>query len=377
MKRFSIILLILGVFGANGFAQKQTDGDVLIEAGGNLNSIGPNFILPNLRARYFLSPTLGLRADFSFNNANITQNFIAAPDSVNIKGDYVTKISSFGIGLGVEKHWNGNSRFSPFWGGSLGFRTGKIGLTGTNAIDSGYVANHNETFDFNFSGITIAPFIGADYWINQSFYVGMELNLAYGMFKTGDATSISDGVKEIFPGGSVNGFGQGITPFIRVGYNLTGKNAGAMVDMDSDNDGVPDKDDKCPNTPKGVKVTKSGCSEVAETVMILAKNIYFETDSDVLKAESYESLDKVVKIMNDYPKSTLDIQGYTDNTGGADHNLDLSKRRAASVKAYLEGKGIAASRMTSNGFGEANPVATNNTAEGRALNRRVELHLTL
>jgi len=84
-------------------------------------------------------------------------------------------------------------------------------------------------------------------------------------------------------------------------------------------------------------------------------------------------LDRLAETMKEYPTVTIDIKGYTDATGNDGINIPLSKRRAKSVKTYLEKKGIAATRITSEGYGSANPIATNNTKEGRAKNRRVEI----
>lgn len=153
------------------------------------------------------------------------------------------------------------------------------------------------------------------------------------------------------------------------GLNFGGK------EKDSDKDGVADDLDKCPNTPKGMKVGADGCPEIMREIQSLAKNIYFETASDVLKVESYESLDKVAAILVGNPNANLSIEGHTDSQGDDAMNLDLSKRRAQSVLNYLSGKGADVSHLKAQGFGETKPVADNGTAEGRALNRRVELLL--
>jgi outer membrane protein OmpA-like peptidoglycan-associated protein len=82
----------------------------------------------------------------------------------------------------------------------------------------------------------------------------------------------------------------------------------------------------------------------------------------------------VVKLLKAHPDLEVEIQGHTDSTGSADHNLDLSRRRADTVKAYLQLYGISAGRLKTTGLGESRPVGDNATEEGRALNRRVELH---
>ena len=161
----------------------------------------------------------------------------------------------------------------------------------------------------------------------------------------------------------------------QIGMNFGLNFGGGDKDGDSDGDGVADSKDQCPGTPKGMTVDENGCPAVIKEVQMLAKNIYFETASDVIKSESHASLDKIATIMANYPGARLQIEGHTDNTGDDAMNLDLSKRRAAAVVSYLTAKGVAASRLSSEGYGETRPVADNGTDEGRALNRRVEMLL--
>jgi outer membrane protein OmpA-like peptidoglycan-associated protein len=106
------------------------------------------------------------------------------------------------------------------------------------------------------------------------------------------------------------------------------------------------------------------------------RGIQFESDRDMIKAVSYPILDNVVNVMRNNPHYRLEIIGHTDSTGDESHNLDLSQRRAKAVKEYLVGRGIDPSRIRSNGYGSSRPVATNNTSEGRALNRRVEFKVS-
>ncbi|MCX6270560.1 MAG: OmpA family protein [Bacteroidetes bacterium] len=146
---------------------------------------------------------------------------------------------------------------------------------------------------------------------------------------------------------------------------------------DRDNDGIPDIDDKCPDVP-GIAANK-GCPEIKEeTRKVLAqalKGVQFETAKDVIKPPSFPILDNVVKVMQTNPEYILEINGHTDNQGDAAKNLDLSQRRANSVKVYLVKKGIAENRLIPTGFGQTVPVGDNKTAQGRAINRRVEFHI--
>lgn len=143
--------------------------------------------------------------------------------------------------------------------------------------------------------------------------------------------------------------------------------------VDTDGDGVADELDKCPSV-FGIAANK-GCPAISEEIkstLLNAANIQFATSSDVILKESFTNLDAVALIMESNPAYKLMLSGYTDNTGDATFNTELSKKRAAAAKTYLINKGVAASRITSDGFGAANPVAPNDTPEGRKKNRRVE-----
>ncbi len=106
---------------------------------------------------------------------------------------------------------------------------------------------------------------------------------------------------------------------------------------------------------------------------IILKNVFFDTKRTQLKPESIIELDNVVKLMNENPNIKVLITGYTDNVGKPADNLALSKGRAVAVVNYLLDKGIRNERLSFKGMGEENPIADNNSEEGRALNRRTEL----
>ena len=104
-------------------------------------------------------------------------------------------------------------------------------------------------------------------------------------------------------------------------------------------------------------------------------NVFFDFDKYNLRPESYVELDRVVKFLNDYPNIEIEMSAHTDSRGSDQYNFTLSDNRAKSVKEYILSKGIAASRIISQGYGETKPVATNDTDEGRQLNRRVEFKI--
>jgi OOP family OmpA-OmpF porin len=135
--------------------------------------------------------------------------------------------------------------------------------------------------------------------------------------------------------------------------------------MDSDGDGVYDDKDKCPGTPAGAEVDERGCW-VIRTVM-------FDFDKYNIKEEFYPRLNKVVEVLEKNPALKIEIEGHTDSMGRAKYNQALSERRAQAVKDYLVNKGISSDRLMPVGYGLTRPIASNDTDEGRAKNRRVQL----
>ena len=146
---------------------------------------------------------------------------------------------------------------------------------------------------------------------------------------------------------------------------------------DTDGDGVADQFDKCPGTPAGTAVDGSGCplpKMQADSVAGTATGyepIQFEFNSSVLKTESYPILDQLSSRLREN-NSKVTLKGYASSEGTAAYNMKLSKDRANSVKTYLVNSGVNASQVAARGYGEANPIASNDTEEGRIQNRRVE-----
>ncbi|MCY1497839.1 Outer membrane porin F [compost metagenome] len=146
----------------------------------------------------------------------------------------------------------------------------------------------------------------------------------------------------------------------------------AEVCADSDNDGVCDNVDKCPDTPANVTVDADGCPAVAETVRV-ELDVKFDFDKSVVKEESYGDIKNLADFMQQYPATTTTVEGHTDSVGTDAYNQKLSERRADAVKDVLVNQyGVGAERVDSVGYGESRPVADNATADGRAVNRRVE-----
>ena len=111
--------------------------------------------------------------------------------------------------------------------------------------------------------------------------------------------------------------------------------------------------------------------------MVLGENaVRFDTNKSTLTAAAKANLDKLVPVFQSYADTNLVIYGYTDSTGTVEHNQTLSEQRATSVKAYLASKGLNVSRFSITGMGISDPIATNDTPEGRSENRRVEFAIT-
>ena len=151
------------------------------------------------------------------------------------------------------------------------------------------------------------------------------------------------------------------------------KEVPAAPPPDGDGDGVPDALDKCPDTVAGAKVDPDGC--VRKEQVVVLPNIEFEYDKARLTGQGKAVLDTVVRFLKDQTEIQLDVWGHTDSKGADDYNQRLSQARAKAVVDYLVASGIDDARLTSAGFGESKPIADNDTDEGRARNRRVELHI--
>lgn len=148
---------------------------------------------------------------------------------------------------------------------------------------------------------------------------------------------------------------------------------------DRDGDGIPDKDDECPDVP-GTK-ENNGCPdeptvEVVKKLNDYSKKILFDLSKATIRDDSAEELEAIADVMEKYPNAEFHLAGFTDNTGSEAFNTKLSKDRAAAVKDWLVDKhDIDSDRLSSEGYGPKNPVATNSTEEGREQNRRVEIIL--
>ncbi|RLU00221.1 OmpA family protein [Ketobacter sp.] len=182
--------------------------------------------------------------------------------------------------------------------------------------------------------------------------------------------------KEVVVAAPVDSDGDGVTDDKD---QCPGTAAGVKVDatgcpLDSDGDGVTDDKDQCPNTEAGATVDEKGCVGKVQTVTVesIELKINFPTNSDVIQSQYDPELKKVADFLNKHTDLEVEIEGHTDSQGAAAYNKTLSQKRADSVKrALVKRFGVAEERITAVGYGEENPIATNDTADGRKQNRRV------
>ncbi|GAB1264497.1 OmpA family protein [Aurantivibrio infirmus] len=143
-------------------------------------------------------------------------------------------------------------------------------------------------------------------------------------------------------------------------------------ELDSDNDGVVNSADNCPDTSAGAKVDERGCYIILTETREIELEINFANNSAEIQPQYVPEIQEVANFMREYPLTKVVVEGHTDDRGAASYNQQLSERRAQAVAAVLVNQlRVASDRVSAIGKGEVSPIATNDTAEGRASNRRV------
>ncbi|WP_200842736.1 OmpA family protein [Zhongshania aliphaticivorans] len=252
-------------------------------------------------------------------------------------------------------------------------------LTPRLALDAGYRYSMSEDASFSTADTEIETEYSA-----QSLLVGLRYNFfdaQYGV-QDADGDGVSDemdecpgtprGVQVDSVGCPLDGDNDGVADYLDQCPNTP---AGAEVNavgcpIDSDNDGVVDADDACPNTMAGEAVMSNGC---AKDQAVILRGVNFELNSAKLTMNAETILNDVASTLASSPGFNVELQGHTDSSGSDSYNMNLSQNRAKSVKSYLVGSGVESNRLTATGYGEEQPIASNDTKAGRAENRRVEL----
>lgn len=144
---------------------------------------------------------------------------------------------------------------------------------------------------------------------------------------------------------------------------------------DSDGDGVVDGVDQCPNTLQGLEVDAVGCVKTDREQSVVLLGVTFDFNSDRLTANARDLLVRTADALKGQPDLEVELAGHTDSVGAGEYNRELSQRRADSVRNYLIDLGVAPDQMRATGYGETQPVRSNDTEEGRERNRRVEFNV--
>lgn len=202
------------------------------------------------------------------------------------------------------------------------------------------------------TGCAIDPYTGEEKVSNTAWGTGIGAGAGAA---TGAAIgAIAGGGKGAALGAAI-GAGVGATGGAGVGYYMDTQEKKLRLRLES----------------TGVRVQRTGDN----LQLIMPGNITFATDSDRLNRHFIPVLDSVAVILKEFKDTNIDVAGFTDSTGSAQYNQELSERRAASVANYLISAGVGHSRIQSRGFSERYPVASNNSAAGREQNRRVEINI--
>ena len=194
MKKTTLLLAALAL-GLTSSAQKPSEGNLLTEVNLSLKEWNNEFSLPSLRARYFITSDVAVRADLSLSGSNQT-NTVLENDGLNFtgkSGEQTVSNSGIGLRLGIEKHFAGNDKFSPFVVAAIGAGIGSYEEEWTNYTQDFdgagfYREGATAKADQSTSRFEVGVGIGADYWITNSFYMGLEFGLGYGKDKYGEGS---------------------------------------------------------------------------------------------------------------------------------------------------------------------------------------------
>lgn len=358
MKRNHLMAsLALGLVAATGVAQASNGwyieprvGGVFFDSGRNLDDT----LHAALGLGWYLTPNTALDLEFTHSDAEY-DNFSNM------------EMEMYGFGLGL-RHEFGEGNFRPHIGYGLGWLRDKY---------PSYMANGKQNEAFAKVGV------GASWWLSDNTAITGDVAYRYSFQGNGvESQPAADGRPVAIIDDKFGDF------VATVGLRYVfGRSQPAPVEppppppppppaephcseLDSDGDGVNDCDDRCPNTPAGTVVGPDGC-EIQVAVDL--RGVEFDFDRSTLRPESRQTLDEATEVLRQYPDIRVEVAGHTDSIGTEEYNQGLSERRAAAVYEYLVNNGIDASRLSSRGYGELQPIADNTSREGRQRNRRVEL----
>ncbi len=209
-------------------------------------------------------------------------------------------------------------------------------------------------------------------YITKTTILALVLSLTVGCNAVQNANNKQKGAVIGATGGAViggvigNNVGKGNTALGAIIGAVVGGAAGGYI-----GDRMDRQAERIEEEIPGAEVTRVG--EGINVTFTEDAGVYFDTNKSDVKGTSATTLDKLAGIFKEYPKSNILVEGHTDSAGPEDYNWNLSQQRAESVTSYLVGMGVDSGRFTTKWYGENQPKATNDTAEGKAQNRRVEL----
>jgi OOP family OmpA-OmpF porin len=242
-------------------------------------------------------------------------------------------------------------------------RSSRTGLSAYGRLGLGMLENEVTVVEYRrINDLHLLAGVGLEYGLNNGFAVRGEVTA-----HETDAKYAQLGLIYRFTGAGRSAPAETLSEVVAKDVEPVFAPAPKMP-SDTDADGVADLMDSCPTTRRGLPVKPDGCA-IFEGVI---EGINFETNSDLLTADSLIILEGVAETLAEYPDVRVTIEAHADNLGTATSNLQLSKRRAISVARYLVEKGILGSRLKPQAFGESVPRISNASKKGRAANRRVE-----
>jgi OOP family OmpA-OmpF porin len=312
--------------------------------------------------------------------------------TINLDNDRNTRNNDVFWGLGFGRFIGNNLSFDVEFDTFTGtWKDSQLAVPGST-YNKWKLKNVGGMFRYYISDAKVRPFIAAGMGSLRHANVsdtGTSLSMSLGAGLVGQFTKHLSGRLQVLyrtdndnsSQPSVRGYGDVIYT-VGLSYDFGGKAApppppppppppaAPPPNPDLDGDGVPNERDKCPNTRRGAVVDLDGCEVEA---VISLDGVHFDFDKATLTPIARGILDQAAALLDKNERVVVQVAGHTDSVGTDAYNQGLSVRRANSVKDYLVSKGVKATRLTAKGYGESQPVASNDTEAGRAENRRVEL----
>lgn len=222
-------------------------------------------------------------------------------------------------------------------------------------------------------GFAMAPAAPANLGMSPQQQFDLRAMDAPAMLSTSEAATLSAAVDEPLAGAGDQPALRTPQP-LQVRFASSYAQAGAQRCIDSDADGICDRDDQCRGTPRGQRVMTNGCHLDAASPLRLS-GVQFADNQWQLDTAARNTLQQALRVLRDLGPGIVEIAGHTDARGAASYNLALSEKRAAAVRRYFIDAGIPAQRLRARGYGETQPLSRGDGAANDAENRRVELRL--